>query len=106
MLVAAFIYASVGHGGASAYIAAMALAGIAPAEMRPIALALNIVVSSLAAAGPCAGDQPFLEGDSPAPVSAYGRSKLAGELAAARHAGEMEITIVRPPIVFGPGDRC
>lgn len=48
MLVAAFVYASVGHGGASAYLAAMALAGIAPAEMRPIALALNIVVSSLA----------------------------------------------------------
>jgi nucleoside-diphosphate-sugar epimerase len=66
---------------------------------------LLVVVSSLAAAGPCAGDQPRVEGDSPAPVSAYGRSKLAGELAAARHAGEMEITIVRPPIVFGPGDR-
>lgn len=48
MLLAAFVYASVGHGGASAYLAAMALAGIAPAEMRPIALALNIVVSSLA----------------------------------------------------------
>ena len=48
MLVAAFVYASVGHGGASAYLAAMALAGVAPAEMRPIALALNIVVSSLA----------------------------------------------------------
>lgn len=64
-----------------------------------------IVVSSVAAAGPCAGDQTRVEGDSPAPVSAYGRSKLAGELAAARHAGEMEITIVRPPIVFGPGDR-
>jgi nucleoside-diphosphate-sugar epimerase len=64
-----------------------------------------IVVSSLAAAGPCLGDQPRVEDDSPAPVSAYGRSKLAGELAAARHAGEMEITIVRPPIVFGPGDR-
>jgi uncharacterized protein len=47
MLLAAFGYASVGHGGASAYIAAMALAGIAPAEMRPIALLLNIVVSSL-----------------------------------------------------------
>jgi uncharacterized membrane protein YfcA len=47
MLVAAFGYASVGHGGASAYIAAMALAGIAPSEMRPIALLLNILVSSL-----------------------------------------------------------
>jgi uncharacterized membrane protein YfcA len=48
MLVAAFGYAAVGHGGASAYIAAMALAGIAPAQMRPIALVLNILVSSIA----------------------------------------------------------
>ena len=47
MLVAAFGYASVGHGGASAYIAAMALVGVAPAEMRPIALLLNVLVSSL-----------------------------------------------------------
>ena len=47
MLLAAFGYAAVGHGGASAYIAAMALAGIAPAEMRPVALLLNILVSSL-----------------------------------------------------------
>jgi len=48
MLVAAFGYAAVGHGGASAYIAAMALAGIAPQEMRPIALVLNVLVSSIA----------------------------------------------------------
>jgi len=48
MLVAAFAYASVGHGGASAYIAAMALASIAPAAMRPIALVLNILVSAIA----------------------------------------------------------
>src|SRR3954471_24191218 len=48
MLVAAFAYASVGHGGASAYIAAMALAGIAPASMRPIALSLNLLVSAIA----------------------------------------------------------
>ena len=47
MLVAAFGYAAVGHGGASAYIAAMALAGVAPAEMRPSALLLNILVSSM-----------------------------------------------------------
>ena len=48
MLVAAFAYASVGHGGASAYIAAMALAGVAPAAMRPIALSLNLLVSAIA----------------------------------------------------------
>jgi len=48
MLVAAFLYASVGHGGASAYIAAMALAGIAPADMRPLALQLNVLVAAIA----------------------------------------------------------
>jgi uncharacterized protein len=48
MLVAAFVYASVGHGGASAYLAVMALAGVAPQEMRPTALVLNVVVSAVA----------------------------------------------------------
>lgn len=47
MLVAAFGYASVGHGGASAYLAALALAGVAPSQMRPIALVLNILVSAI-----------------------------------------------------------
>lgn len=44
---AATLYASVGHAGASAYLAAMALVGIAPATMRPTALALNILVGSI-----------------------------------------------------------
>ena len=35
MGMAAALYASVGHGGASAYLAIMALAGIAPETMRP-----------------------------------------------------------------------
>jgi hypothetical protein len=48
MLLAAFGYAAVGHGGASAYLAAMALAGVAPEEMRPVALALNILVAAIA----------------------------------------------------------
>ena len=48
MLVAAFVYATVGHGGASAYLAVMALAGVAPQEMRPIALLLNVIVSAIA----------------------------------------------------------
>jgi uncharacterized protein len=45
---AAALYASVGHGGASAYLAVMGLAGMAPAEMKPIALVLNIAVSTIA----------------------------------------------------------
>lgn len=44
----ALLYSSVGHGGASSYLAAMALFGIAPEEMKPAALALNILVASIA----------------------------------------------------------
>ncbi len=47
--VAAALYSSVGHGGASGYIALMALAGLAPEEVRPAALVLNIVVAGLGA---------------------------------------------------------
>ena len=47
MLFGAALYSAVGHGGASAYLAIMALAGFAPEEMRPIALVLNLIVSSI-----------------------------------------------------------
>jgi uncharacterized membrane protein YfcA len=43
----AALYSSVGHGGASAYIAAMALFGVAPEVMKPTALALNLLVAGL-----------------------------------------------------------
>lgn len=41
----AFLYSSVGHGGASGYLALMAIYAVAPAEMRPTALLLNLFVS-------------------------------------------------------------
>ena len=44
--VAAVLYASVGHAGASAYLAIMGLTGVAPDVARPTALALNIVVAT------------------------------------------------------------
>jgi uncharacterized membrane protein YfcA len=44
--VAALLYASVGHAGASAYLATMALSGVAPDVARPTALALNILVAT------------------------------------------------------------
>src|SRR5438445_11529360 len=47
--VVAFLYSSVGHAGASGYIAVMALWGIAPVVIRPTALALNILVASIGA---------------------------------------------------------
>jgi uncharacterized protein len=46
--VAATLYTSVGHAGASGYVAAMALMGVAPAVMKPTALAINILVAALA----------------------------------------------------------
>ncbi len=48
MPAAAFLYASVGHGGASSYIALLTLSGFAPQEIRPTALLLNILVSGIA----------------------------------------------------------
>jgi len=44
----AALYSTVGHGGASGYLASMALVGMAPTDMRPTALILNIVVASIA----------------------------------------------------------
>jgi len=43
--VIAFLYSSVGHAGASGYIAVMALFGLAPNVIRPTALVLNILVA-------------------------------------------------------------
>ena len=45
LFVVAFLYASVGHGGASGYLALMALFGMAPDVMKPTALLLNLFVS-------------------------------------------------------------
>lgn len=49
MMVAAALYSSVGHGGASAYLAIMALFTVAPDTMRPTALALNLLVAGFGA---------------------------------------------------------
>ena len=45
LFVVALLYASVGHGGASGYLALMALYGFAPEVMKPTALILNLFVS-------------------------------------------------------------
>ena len=63
-----------------------------------------ILVSSQAAAGPSRPGRPRREEDPPAPVTAYGRSKLAAERVRHRYP-ELPITVIRPPAVYGPGDR-
>ena len=64
-----------------------------------------VLVSSQAAGGPSREGQP-VTGDDPArPVSAYGRSKRAGEERALERAGVLPVTVLRPPVIFGPRDR-
>lgn len=48
IFVMAILYSSVGHGGASGYIAILALFSLAPAAFKPTALVLNILVSAIA----------------------------------------------------------
>ena len=72
------------------------------AAAAQVSKARIVLVSSMAAAGPAARGTR-LTGTEPAhPVTAYGRSKLAGE--AAIKAGPLPWTIIRPPAVYGPFD--
>ena len=48
IFLAALLFSSVGHGGASGYLATFALIDLAPASMRPAALCLNVLVASIA----------------------------------------------------------
>jgi len=47
VVIAAALYSAVGYGGASGYLAAMALFGLDPTVMRPAALVMNVFVSGL-----------------------------------------------------------
>ena len=65
-----------------------------------------LFVSSLTAAGPASeGISGVSESDVPHPVSAYGRSKLRAETLCLERSADIPVTIVRPPAVYGPGDR-
>jgi nucleoside-diphosphate-sugar epimerase len=61
------------------------------------------LVSSMAAGGPSAAGRPLQGDEPPHPVTAYGRSKLAGEEVVRN--SPVPWTILRPPAVYGPGDR-
>ena len=66
-------------------------------------LGLRLVhVSSLAAIGPSLNGQPVVEDAEPHPLTHYGKSKLQAERAVQELAADA--VIVRPPVVYGPGD--
>jgi nucleoside-diphosphate-sugar epimerase len=68
----------------------------------PPSLRRFVYVSSLAAAGPTARGRQLQGGEPERPVTHYGASKLAGELAV--RASAVPWTVVRPPAVYGPRD--
>lgn len=76
----------------------------AVAEERP-GLQRFVYVSSLAAAGPARTNTPKLESEPEEPVSTYGSSKLEGEKELLRYKTVFPISIVRPPMVYGPKDK-
>jgi nucleoside-diphosphate-sugar epimerase len=63
-----------------------------------------VYLSSLAAVGPATRDRPVCRDTAARPLTAYGRSKLAGERAW-REIGGPAATILRAPAVYGPRDR-
>jgi len=63
-----------------------------------------VCISSAAAGHPATPDAPARETDTPAPLTDYGSSKLAGEREVIQLA-RMPYVILRPPGVYGPRDR-
>lgn len=64
-----------------------------------------IYISSLAAAGPSLNNKPVTESDMPRPITTYGHSKLAGERRTLSFSDRINVLSVRPPGIYGPGDR-
>jgi nucleoside-diphosphate-sugar epimerase len=79
----------------------------ATAELAQATLSCGVThlvfVSSIAAQSGSSSKRELTEGDSPAPVNAYGKSKLAGEQAV-RAAG-VSFTILRPVVIYGEGEK-
>jgi len=64
-----------------------------------------IFISSAAASGPSDGITPRTEQDPPKPITIYGHSKLAGEQTALSYADKFHSVALRPPGIYGPGDK-
>ena len=65
-----------------------------------------IVMSSIAALGPCRNGEPLSPMTVPFPISHYGRSKLLAEAVVHTYADRVPTVIIRPPTVYGPRERA
>jgi len=75
------------------------------AAARRAGIGRIVLVSSLAATGPCAQSPGVADNALPAPVSAYGWSKYMAELTFACEFSPAGLVVLRPPIIYGPGDK-
>ena len=64
-----------------------------------------VLCGSLAAMGPSTRERPHLESDPLLPTEWYGESKAEAERIAWEYGDRLELTVVRPPRILGPGDR-
>lgn len=63
-----------------------------------------VFVSSLAAIGPSSDGRPVPSDAEPRPVTHYGRSKLAAERLVLEESKNLPVTVLRPPMIYGPRD--
>jgi nucleoside-diphosphate-sugar epimerase len=80
-------------------------ANVLGAAQRQPSLRRFVMVSSLAAVGPSSDGRPVSTIAPPGPVTYYGKSKLAAEQLAIAAASRMPVTVIRPPLIYGPRDR-
>lgn len=64
-----------------------------------------IQISSTAASGPAPSKVPINENHPPRPLTAYGKSKLAGEKAVLAFRDKFPVTVLRPSAIYGPRDK-
>ena len=77
---------------------------LASAKRHAPKLKRFVFVSSLAAVGPSADGAPVSSTNGPGPVTEYGRSKLAAERAVIAEKDSLPVTVIRPPLIYGPRD--
>ena len=77
---------------------------LAAAKKNAPGLKRFVFVSSLAAVGPSHDGVPVTLDREPRPVTHYGRSKLRAEQAVLAAKDELPVTVIRPPMIYGPRD--
>jgi nucleoside-diphosphate-sugar epimerase len=77
---------------------------LASAKNHAPGLKRFVFVSSLAAVGPSLDGSPVKPDREPQPVTHYGRSKLRAEQAVLAAKNELPVTVIRPPLIYGPRD--